>query len=72
MTGYRPREISKVLNEALENMPVVVLSGMRQAGKSTLLLNQAELRSRRYMTFDDFSVLFQTGTSRMVGKVKYV
>ena len=57
MTGYRPREISKVLNEALENMPVVVLSGMRQAGKSTLLLNQAELRSRRYMTFDDFSVL---------------
>lgn len=57
MTGYKPREISKVLNEALENMPVVVLSGMRQAGKSTLLLNQPELRNRRYMTFDDFGVL---------------
>jgi predicted AAA+ superfamily ATPase len=38
MTGYKPREISRVLTEALENMPVVVLSGMRQAGKSTLLL----------------------------------
>jgi predicted AAA+ superfamily ATPase len=57
MTGYKPREISKILNEALENMPVVVLSGMRQAGKSTLLLNQPELRSRKYMTFDDFGVL---------------
>lgn len=57
MTGYKPREISKVLTEVLENMPVVVLSGMRQAGKSTLLLNQPELRSRRYMTFDDFGVL---------------
>lgn len=49
--------MSKVLSEALKNMPVVVLSGMRQAGKSTLLLNQPELRNRRYMTFDDFGVL---------------
>ena len=57
MTAYKPREISKVLTEALENMPVVVLSGMRQAGKSTLLLNQPELRGRKYMTFDDFGVL---------------
>jgi len=57
MTAYKPREISKVITEALENMPVVVLSGMRQAGKSTLLLNQPELRNRRYMTFDDFGIL---------------
>ena len=57
MTAYKPREISKVLTEALENMPVVVLSGMRQIGKSTLLLNQPELCGRKYMTFDDFGVL---------------
>ena len=38
-------------------MPVVVLSGMRQAGKSTLLLNQLELRKREYITFDDFGAL---------------
>ena len=57
MTEYKPREISKVLSEALENMPVVVLSGMRQTGKSTLLLNQPELRNRKYITFDDFAVL---------------
>lgn len=57
MTKYKPREISKVLVEALKNMPVVVLSGMRQTGKSTLLLNQSELRSRRYVSFDDFATL---------------
>ncbi len=57
MIRYKPREISKVLTEALGDMPVVVLSGMRQIGKSTLLLNQPELHSRKYMTFDDFSVL---------------
>lgn len=57
MTGYKPREISKVLVEVLENMPVVVVSGMRQTGKSTLLLNQPELRGRRYISFDDFSTL---------------
>jgi len=35
-------------------MPVVVLSGMRQTGKSTLL---GKLSGRRYASFDDFSVL---------------
>lgn len=57
MTRYRPREIAKVLVESLKNMPVVVLSGMRQTGKSTLLLNQAELKNRQYFSFDDFNVL---------------
>ena len=38
-------------------MPVVILSGMRQTGKSTLLLNQPQLRKRRYISFDDFNTL---------------
>lgn len=38
-------------------MPVVVISGMRQAGKSTFLLNQPELKNRKYFNFDDFAVL---------------
>jgi len=38
-------------------MPVVVLSGMRQTGKSTLLLNQPQLQSRKYLSFDDFNTL---------------
>lgn len=57
MTTYRPREISKTLIGSLENMPVVVLSGMRQTGKSTLLLNQPQLKKRRYLSFDDFNTL---------------
>jgi len=57
MTTYRPREISSVIDHALDNMPVVVLAGMRQTGKSTLLLNQPELKKRKYLNFDDFAVL---------------
>ena len=57
MTRYRPREIGKVIVDALKSMPVVVLSGMRQAGKSTLLLNQPQFRNRKYLTFDDFGAL---------------
>ncbi len=57
MTTYKPREITKTLVESLESMPVVVLSGMRQTGKSTLLLNQPQLKKRRYISFDDFNTL---------------
>jgi predicted AAA+ superfamily ATPase len=57
MTDYKNREISVRLLEALTNMPVVVLSGMRQTGKSTLLLNQPQLRTRAYYSFDDYNTL---------------
>lgn len=57
MTVYKARENSKVLLEAAENMPVVVLSGMRQTGKSTLLQHLPELAKRRYITFDDYNTL---------------
>ena len=57
MTEYKQREISSVIIHALENMPVVVLAGMRQTGKSTLLLNQPELKNRKYLNFDDFAIL---------------
>lgn len=56
-TKYYPREISKQLVDALKEMPVVVLSGMRQTGKSTLLLNQPQLQHRRYFSFDDYNTL---------------
>jgi uncharacterized protein len=57
MHGFIKRELSNLLNEAIDNMPVVVLSGMRQTGKSTLLKNQPELKGYAYFTFDDFSTL---------------
>ncbi len=45
------------LAQCLDSMPVVVLSGMRQAGKSTLLREDPRFRDRRYLTLDDFGVL---------------
>lgn len=36
MTAYRPREISALVREALATFPVVVITGLRQAGKTTL------------------------------------
>ena len=58
MTGYLPREITPRLERALRQLPVVVLSGLRQTGKSTLLQNEAGLaRGHTYRTLDDFATL---------------
>jgi uncharacterized protein len=57
MTAYIERDIGNVILSALEQMPVVVITGMRQTGKTTFLQNQAGLRERRYVTFDDFAQL---------------
>src|SRR3990167_2792517 len=52
---YRPREIASRLVRALREMPVVVLTGMRQTGKTTLLQQDPALRGRRYLSLDDFA-----------------
>src|SRR4030081_2832728 len=57
MTHFLPRELIPRLDQALKRMPVVVLSGLRQSGKSTLLTEEHELRTRTYQTLDDFEVL---------------
>ena len=58
MTEYRPREVAPRLTRALRRLPVVVLSGLRQAGKSTLLqLEPALARGHTYRTLDDFATL---------------
>ncbi len=57
MTEYFPRDIADAVRAALENMPVVVVSGMRQTGKTTFLRSELELKDRIYVTFDDFSQL---------------
>lgn len=57
MTKYYPRDISKTIVESLENMPVVVITGLRQTGKTTLLQSQPDLGDREYISFDDFSQL---------------
>lgn len=58
MTNYLPREIVPRLERALQHLPIVVLSGLRQTGKSTLLRNERPLAEGRvYHTLDDFATL---------------
>lgn len=58
MTEYLPREITPRLVQAVRRLPVVVLSGLRQAGKSTLLQREKSLAAGRvYRTLDEFATL---------------
>lgn len=51
-----PRILSPVLERAVEEFPVTVVTGARQTGKSTLVEEIADLGDRRYLTLDDFDV----------------
>lgn len=55
--GFLPRELAARLEDALSALPVVVLTGLRQAGKTTLLTRDSDLGKRRFVTLDDFAVL---------------
>jgi len=54
---YIPRDLRNIVQLALKEMPVVVITGMRQAGKSTFLLNETFLKERAYFSFDEFVYL---------------
>ncbi len=56
---YRPRWIAPNLREASEEHPVVVLTGARQVGKSTLLRNEPPFRDWRYVSLDEYDALDQ-------------
>src|SRR5271169_6506657 len=51
---YIHRTLEKALKEALKQFPVVLVTGPRQAGKSTFL--QHCLKDYNYVTFDDILV----------------
>lgn len=57
MTTYHKRDLADAIVRALESMPIVVITGMRQVGKSTLLLKDPRFSKRRYITMDDFSAI---------------
>jgi predicted AAA+ superfamily ATPase len=57
MTRYFQRDTGSKVIEALDEMPVVIITGMRQTGKSTFLQKQTGLKEREYFTFDDFAHL---------------
>ena len=72
---YYPRWLTAHLQAAWLEHPVVVLTGARQVGKSTLLLREEPFRDWRFRTLDDFDVLRQAqedpeglwaGASRLV------
>ncbi len=54
---YRRRELSGLAGDALETMPVVVITGLRQSGKTTFLQQDPIFRGRRFYSLDDFAVL---------------
>lgn len=56
---YVPRWLESRLAEALISHPVVILTGPRQVGKSTLLKNAKFLKNWRYITLDDPDALDQ-------------
>jgi len=57
MTTYLPRELAAEIARSRQSLPVVVVTGMRQVGKTTMLLRQRGLRTHRYASLDDFESL---------------
>jgi uncharacterized protein len=70
MTKYVERDIASVIPAALHDMPVTVITGMRQTGKSTFLQNNPKLKNRRYVTLDDFAQ-FEAAKNDPDGFVRY-
>lgn len=56
MAQYLPRLIESVLAEAVKVMPVTVVTGARQTGKSTLVLEAGITSDRSYLSLDDLAV----------------
>src|SRR5262245_50037092 len=59
MNNILPRLIQTSLSRALATMPVVVITGARQTGKTTLVKELAPESGRLYLTLDDLDVLEQ-------------
>lgn len=57
MTAYFQSELAPMVLAALRSMPVVIVTGLRQTGKTTFLQNQFPGDARRFVTFDDFAQL---------------
>jgi uncharacterized protein len=53
MSSLYQRRIEPRIAEALQDTPVVLLVGPRQAGKTTLVRQMAERQGQRYLTLDD-------------------
>jgi predicted AAA+ superfamily ATPase len=56
-TYYKDRRIAPVIREIADSLPVVVITGARQVGKSTML--RTEFADYAYLTLDDYTILEQ-------------
>ncbi len=56
---YRPRWLAENIRKAIDVNPVMILTGARQTGKSTLLQNEKPFDGWRYLSFDDIDILGQ-------------
>ncbi len=56
-----PRNINDIILDALSFSPVVLLTGARQTGKSTLAKWIAEKKNMQYISMDDFTILEAAG-----------
>jgi len=56
---YKPRWVAGRLRGAISLSPIVVLTGPRQTGKSTLLRREAPFHNWRYLNLDDLDALSQ-------------
>jgi len=54
--AFIPRLLTPVVEESLRQFPVVVLTGARQTGKSTLVQHLPSAGARRYLTLDDLDL----------------
>lgn len=59
MELYLNRWITPSLQQASRDHAIIVLTGARQVGKSTLLLNAEPFRDWRYHSLDEFDILAQ-------------
>ena len=57
MTAYFERDLAPMVLRALKSMPAVIITGLRQTGKTTFLQHQFPPEARRFITFDDFAQL---------------
>jgi len=56
---YKKRWIAQRLSTSVDFAKVIVLTGARQTGKTTLLKNESIFNDYKYFTLDDFDVLAQ-------------
>lgn len=63
MNRFHSRECEKIIQACLGVLPVVIVTGARQTGKTTLVTNLLKGQKRKYYTLDQFDIMQQAKTS---------